>query len=107
MIDTTEFYSLTQVCDLDHESRWKGCKKRYIFCAYDLTKFQMDFAEIGYAVDTCWSDEPPTPFISSSQYSKEITQLIGFHVRKKNKLGLHLDIYKPISIKLALMIETF
>ena len=57
------------------------------------------------AFETFWSHEPYTHFIMSEQFSRERTLLRWFHLNFT--VGLHSDIYRPISFKLGMTIETF
>ena len=62
-------------------------------------------------VETCWCAEPHTHFITSILYSRGRTLLIWFLlffflIVFKFSISLHLDIYKEISFKLGLMIQT-
>ena len=50
--------------------------------------------------------EPQTLSILSIQYSRDRTLLIWFLFKKNFDIGLHSDIYRPISFKLGMMIET-
>ena len=67
--------------------------------------FYWNMDGIWYAVETCWSDEPHAI----------LSQLISFHGREPNfggsiknnfNVGLHSDIYRLISVKLGLMMDT-
>ena len=105
MIDTTELYILIVVevaltWIKSHRDVWKEN-----FCANYLTKFIMILNRIPYAIDTCWSDELHTHFISPNQYSRERTQLRWIHQENFN-IGLHSDIFRLISFILGVIIET-
>ena len=73
-----------------------------------------------YAVETFLSDEPHTHFILSDKYSRESTHLSWFlwkwktnkqqinkqRRKRVNIYGLHADIYRLISLRLGMMIDT-
>ena len=78
-----------------------------------LTKFSINLNEIWCTDETCKYDEPHYYFILSIQYSRERTLLMDFvrKTKKKKKkntfnIGLFSDIYRPISIKLSIILET-
>ena len=47
------------------------------------------------------SDEPRSCFISSNEYSREITLLCDY-----TQISFHSEVYKPISLRAGMMIET-
>ena len=101
MIDTIELYIwilvwLTLTLIQGHRSARKQKKK---FCISYLTKFSID-------LDGIWSDEPHTHLISAIQYSRERTLLMWFCWKTPTFSGLYSGIYKRISFRLHVMIET-
>ena len=82
-----------------------GVQESKIFCTNYLTKLSIDLNGIWHTFNTCWYHEPHTHFMSSSQYSRERTLLTWFH-KKRCSIALYSDIYKPISFKLGMTVET-
>ena len=68
-------------------------------------KFWLDLNGIWYTVETCWSNEPHSDLILSSQYSIERSLLLWF-CKRKFDVGLYSDIYRVISFKLGVVMET-
>ena len=58
-----------------------------------------------YTFETCWSNEPQAHFFLSIQFSRE-RLLIWFCMKKNLNIGLYSDIYRSLSFKLGMKIET-
>ena len=72
---------------------------------FHLTKFSVDLDGLWYAVQTCRSEEPHAQCIMSNYYPKERT-LGVFSLTKSLALVCIFDIYRTISFKLVMMIDT-
>ena len=67
----------------------------------------IDLDGICYPVETYWCDKPHTHFVPSIQYSRGKPILTWFLEKGKIfNIGFYSNIYRPISFKLNIMIET-
>ena len=90
-----------------------GVQESNNFCANYVTKFKSIWMKCGVhdTFETCWCDQTHTFFFLSqplSQYLRERSQLIKFCLKKKKNCNIDVcsHIYRPVSFKLGIMIET-
>ena len=73
------------------------------FCPNYLTKFAIDLNGIWYTVETCWCCEVHTYFVLLISKGKIPACVILFG---QLYIVLYSDIYRPISFKLDIVMET-
>ena len=105
MIDTIVFYILMLVCLTMTLIQSHRSARKQSFCTNYLTKFSIDLNEIWHTVKH-WCDRPHTHFSSSSEYSRERTLLLCFNSFFNINIRLYSHIYRAISFKLDIMVET-
>ena len=104
VIDTIVLYILTLVLFTWTLIQGHRSSRKQKFCSNYLTQFLIDFAGIWWTFEICWCDELRALFIVFIDYSSEGTLLMWFYKKKNFIADLCLDIFRPISFRLGIMI---
>ena len=79
------------------------------FCTNYLTKFSIDLNGMCFTVETCWCDEPQSFYLVHSIFKVENPIYVISSKKQKQKtwsFDLYSDIYRLISFKFSMAIET-